>query len=338
MKKIFGNYCLINSGDDPISNTFNSQLENKILVINNELNDNDKITNINWGKHNAFITDYELTINNKHERPYETINYARCIYVSNDIDPMKIIDSNDRRFTFFEVLKFKMKDGSFKETKQTNPDVDLSYYDMLYKLIEKEEFLKSFIFYLSKYKYKEETLFRVLDTQEREEIINNNSAEKIFKDIIINYENGVYDNEIYDELKFDDMDYPRKFTWGEFRLQSDLTINNIYKLLYHKKISIRNTGFGKKSISKYLIEMGYFISKNKGKYFNRPLRNVIFYRKEEMDLKKENGAQIINYKDNIKINTINTDPLYTDNIKGERPTISNYKKYDFNNSQPNDTS
>lgn len=84
--KLFGSYC--NSGMHTVARQFNSCIENKMLVILNEINMNKRVN------------------------PYNIFNVSNFIIVSNSKKPITI-EKGDRRYVVFDVSKKRVDDRKY---------------------------------------------------------------------------------------------------------------------------------------------------------------------------------------------------------------------------------
>ena len=103
--KLFGEYADDNLSDvDLITGQFNTGLENKILIVLNEFNVQDKTTNKRSirNKMKTYITDNTITINRKNVNPYKVENVSNFIIVTNDKNPI-CIEEGDRRYVVLDV-------------------------------------------------------------------------------------------------------------------------------------------------------------------------------------------------------------------------------------------
>ena len=104
--KLLGTYACENISDiDHITGKFNASIENKKLVVCNELQSADTSKNLNSDKLKTIITDSTISINQKCEPLRQTENVANFIFISNNLNPVKI-ESRDRRYC---VLKTSTK-------------------------------------------------------------------------------------------------------------------------------------------------------------------------------------------------------------------------------------
>lgn len=112
ISKLFGEYAHPNISDvDLIAGKFNTELENKILIVLNEFNIRDKMVDkiSIRNKMKTYITDELVTINRKNVNPYKVENVSNFIIVTNDKNPIWI-EEGDRRYVAIDVSD-KMKDN-----------------------------------------------------------------------------------------------------------------------------------------------------------------------------------------------------------------------------------
>jgi hypothetical protein len=98
ISKLFGRYAIQNENNiNNIIGRFNSNIENKILVICNELQsiDSNKVSNFDGLK--SLITDKKINVESKYLNIREIKNVSNFIFVSNNSMPIKI-DHRDRRY------------------------------------------------------------------------------------------------------------------------------------------------------------------------------------------------------------------------------------------------
>ena len=101
--KLLGIYACDNINDiDDIAGKFNAAIENKKLIVCNELQSADQSRNLNSDKLKSIITDKSLRVNEKFEPKRQTDNVANFIFVSNHLNPLKM-ESKDRRYCVMKV-------------------------------------------------------------------------------------------------------------------------------------------------------------------------------------------------------------------------------------------
>lgn len=99
---------------DSIIGTFNAALENKKLLVLNELQSIDVNKYLNSDKLKSVITDRTLNINQKNEHEREAENVANLIMVSNNNIPIKI-ESCDRRYCVTKASDIHIGDYEYFE-------------------------------------------------------------------------------------------------------------------------------------------------------------------------------------------------------------------------------
>jgi phage/plasmid-associated DNA primase len=102
ISKLFGRYAIQNENNiNNIIGRFNSNIENKILVICKELQsiDNNKLSNFDGLK--SLITDEKMNVESKYLNIRTIDNVSNFIFVSNNSIPIKIANS-DRRYGVFK--------------------------------------------------------------------------------------------------------------------------------------------------------------------------------------------------------------------------------------------
>jgi phage/plasmid-associated DNA primase len=103
ISKLFGRYCI--SNENNISNIigrFNSIIENKILIICNELQSIDNAKHLNTDGLKSLITDNEINIESKYINTRKIQNISNFIFTSNNLLPINI-ESSDRRYVVFKT-------------------------------------------------------------------------------------------------------------------------------------------------------------------------------------------------------------------------------------------
>lgn len=89
---------------------FNAQIENKSLILLNELSK--KQTKESIDKIKKLITDQYITYNEKGVKRYESVSYHRFIAATNSEEPLPV-EKNDRRFPIFRCSDEKKNDGEY---------------------------------------------------------------------------------------------------------------------------------------------------------------------------------------------------------------------------------
>lgn len=124
--KILGkDYLLRTQNVEDIFGKFNSRIKDKLVVILNEMSGKDGFEKNNEIKN--FVTLEEVSIEFKKQNPYKQKNFSRIIFLTNNMQPVNI-QNTDRRFMVIT--------GDYKVKKR-------SYYDELGKIIDNEEALIS---------------------------------------------------------------------------------------------------------------------------------------------------------------------------------------------------
>jgi hypothetical protein len=80
---------------EKLTGRFNYVIENKMLIVCNEIKTADKA--VNWGSMKTIITDHVKTIEQKFKPVYDVENVVNLIIVSNNAVPIKI-ENGDRRY------------------------------------------------------------------------------------------------------------------------------------------------------------------------------------------------------------------------------------------------
>jgi hypothetical protein len=127
-------YYFNNANFELIFGRFNSMLENKILIVGNEVNASD--TNGLFGKVINTITSPKISIERKGISAYETNNCSAFVFLTNNDFPFKIPES-DRRFICWE----------------SSPDIanDPVYFKALYDEIESGKIDRLFYDFFNNY-------------------------------------------------------------------------------------------------------------------------------------------------------------------------------------------
>lgn len=161
ISKLFGEYAHPNISDvDLIAGKFNTELENKILIVLNEFNIRDKMVDkiSIRNKMKTYITDELITINRKNVNPYKVENVSNFIIVTNDKNPIWI-EEGDRRYVALDVSD-KMKDN-------------VEYFNELFDSLT-DEFYKNLFNYLRLYDIKDFNPRVIPNTERKSRIIDSN--------------------------------------------------------------------------------------------------------------------------------------------------------------------
>jgi hypothetical protein len=103
ISKLFGRYCISNENNiNNIIGRFNSIIENKILIICNELQSIDNAKHLNTDGLKSLITDNEINIESKCINTRKIQNVSNFIFVSNNLLLINI-ESSDRRYVVFKT-------------------------------------------------------------------------------------------------------------------------------------------------------------------------------------------------------------------------------------------
>ena len=112
-----------------LTGNFNSIVENKMLIVLNEVKNcgDDRMANFNALK--SIITDDTIRINEKNQPRRTAENVANFIFVTNNAYPVKI-EIGDRRYVVFQCNgKYKGNDSYFK---QIHDSFNKDFYDNLF--------------------------------------------------------------------------------------------------------------------------------------------------------------------------------------------------------------
>lgn len=133
--KLMGRYANNNiTTIESIVGKFNALLENKKLLILNELQSIDKCKYLNSDALKSIITDTTININQKNEPMRLCDNVANFIMVSNNNIPIKI-ENGDRRYVVMKTSDKHVKDWN--------------YFDTLYKSFTDEFYQHLFTFFMT---------------------------------------------------------------------------------------------------------------------------------------------------------------------------------------------
>jgi len=160
LKRIFeSNYNEISQTQ--ITSQFNDWAMGKQLIIANEVIHNDNKTYVPDKLKNLVADDY-IPLRRMHKSPVMLKNYAKYIFTSNHMIPLKI-ENGDRRFSVFK--SYKLKDGSKK-------------YKELMQNINKET--NNFLSYILNLNIDKELISKPFENRSRNKLIkfNQNSIEE----------------------------------------------------------------------------------------------------------------------------------------------------------------
>jgi hypothetical protein len=136
ISKLFGRNCISNENSiGNIIGRFNSSIENKILIVCNELQSIDNAKHLNTDCLKSLITDHFCTIESKFVNTRSINNISSFIFVSNNRLPIKI-ESGDHRY-----LVFKCSDdakGNFDYFAKLNWLFDDEFYQQLFSYFKNE--------------------------------------------------------------------------------------------------------------------------------------------------------------------------------------------------------
>lgn len=94
---------------DSVIGQYTGDIDNKLLVVVNELNRDNK----DMDRLKSIITEDDISINKKYGNKYTTKNTASYIFLSNHTDA-KIISNGDRRFTYIRSYGKPLDDSEYK--------------------------------------------------------------------------------------------------------------------------------------------------------------------------------------------------------------------------------
>ena len=128
--ELFNGYSAPNVTDiQELTGTFNSVVENKMLIILNELKNCGDERGANWNALKSIITENEIRINEKNMARRDGENVANFIFVTNNAFPVKI-ENGDRRYLVLRANgKYKGRFLYFQTLRELQHDED--FYDNL---------------------------------------------------------------------------------------------------------------------------------------------------------------------------------------------------------------
>ena len=137
--KIIGSKYYFNESDtNKMFGKFNSDIENKILIVVNEASGSDTYT-INESIKNA-ITRLNNNIEHKGMKPYEITNTIGYVFLTNNDNPIKV-SPTDRRFCAFECNNNICNDSNYFKPlsrKMDSGEYDRAFYDYLMNIDVKD--------------------------------------------------------------------------------------------------------------------------------------------------------------------------------------------------------
>jgi len=132
LRRVIGDEYVYETTEDRLFQKFNSQMENQILVIGNELA-NRGMTKRNADKLKDLITCESLEVESKGMNSEVVPNYANFILTTNNIDALKV-ERGDRRFYILELSSRHCRDAD--------------YFNALSAAIEDDEAVREFLTWL----------------------------------------------------------------------------------------------------------------------------------------------------------------------------------------------
>ena len=117
-----------------LTGTFNSVVENKMLIILNELKNCGDERGANFNSLKSIITENDIRINEKNQPRRDGDNVANFIFVTNNAYPVKI-ETGDRRYLVLKV------NGKYKG--------DVGYFQMLHNLRKNPDFYPNLLTYFA---------------------------------------------------------------------------------------------------------------------------------------------------------------------------------------------
>jgi hypothetical protein len=139
---LLGRYACRNISDiDHITGKFNASIENKKLVVCNELQSADNNKYMNSDKLKSIVTDNKIYINQKCEPIREVDNVANFIFVSNNLNPLRI-ESKDRRYVVLKTSNKVMQNSEYFG--KLCATFSKEFYNNLYTFYSREHDISTF--------------------------------------------------------------------------------------------------------------------------------------------------------------------------------------------------
>ena len=139
-----------------LTGTFNSVVENKMLIVLNELKNCGDERGANFNSLKSIITENDIRINEKNQPRRDGDNVANFIFVTNNAYPVKI-ESGDRRYLVLKVS------GKYKG--------NYDYFTKLISIRESEEFYSNLLTYFNNKDLHDFLPARIPMTDAKEDII-----------------------------------------------------------------------------------------------------------------------------------------------------------------------
>lgn len=156
--KLLGNYAIPNENKiENIAGRFNSSIENKVLIIANELQSIENVRYLNSDALKSVITEKRITYDAKNINVREGENVANFIFVSNNNLPLKL-EKGDRRYAVSHC-SVEMKDRS-------------DYFEPLIDEINSNGFYENLFTYLSSRNISKWNKRKIPETELRNDIID----------------------------------------------------------------------------------------------------------------------------------------------------------------------
>jgi hypothetical protein len=130
ISKLFGRYCI--SKENNISNIigrFNSIIENKILIICNELQNIDNAKLLDTSGLKSLISDNEINIESKYINTRKIQNVSNFIFVSNNLLPINI-ECSDRRYIVYKISNSYKNNSEYLNNLNNLFNTDLFYNNL----------------------------------------------------------------------------------------------------------------------------------------------------------------------------------------------------------------
>ena len=155
--ELFNGYSSPNVTDiTELTGTFNSVVENKMLIILNELKNCGEERGANWNALKSIITENEIRINEKNMARRDGENVANFIFVTNNAFPVKI-ENGDRRYLVLRA------NGKYKG--------DYSYFENLHSLLKNDNFFDNLLTFFMKRNIVNFNVRQIPMTDAKEDII-----------------------------------------------------------------------------------------------------------------------------------------------------------------------
>jgi len=134
IKKAYSDKYLIELSNEHLKSIFNGFLRNKLFLVLNEVKGDFRDSNTIYDKLKNWITEEELTINEKHLRAIKEKTYFNLIIFSNHTLPVQI-EPSDRRYVVFKTSDKKLselvKEQGYKDIYEFIEHIEKEAYEFL---------------------------------------------------------------------------------------------------------------------------------------------------------------------------------------------------------------